>query len=374
MSLSGPVVHVIAPSPAGGAESVVVALAAAVNRRTHAVILNQTAGAGAPPFPLVEQLRRRGVAVEELRCGRRQYRAEIRAVEQHLAGVGARLVHTHGYHGTWVGYHAAKRLGIPTVATVHGYLTRSLKERLYNFVDRQLLRRVSAVIAVSTGIRDQLISSGIAPAKVHLIQNGLASSAPATTRAQARTELGLSDAEAVIGWIGRLSREKGPDLFLRALALSGSTRGVIVGEGPEKERLTQLSHALGLAQNHRVIFAGYRPEASGLLPAFDALALTSRMEGTPMVILEAVAAGTPIVAFAIGGIPDLLDNDTAWLVPSEDVAALGAAFTAAVGSPRAGRDRAAAARSRLADVLATERWVQRVWGVYDQVAEEAQPR
>jgi len=361
---TGPVVHVIAPSHAGGAESVVIALAAAAKDRTRVVILNQVATPGAPPFPLAEHIRRRGVAVEEIRCGRRRYGAEARALERHLREIGACLVHTHGYHATWVGYRAAKRARLPVVATVHGYLKRSLKERLYNALDRRLLRRFDGIIAVSQGIRDQLVESGVDGDRVRVVQNGLPAPIQTGGRAAAREQLGLGADERVAGWIGRLSHEKGPDIFLRALALSNASgRAIIVGEGPELNSLQELARTLGL-EDERVRFVGYRPDAAELLPAFDVMALTSRMEGTPMVILEAVAAGVPIVAFEVGGVPQLLNNDTAWLVPAENIAALAVALRAALSSPEDGARRAASARARLADRLSLDRWLENVWSVY----------
>jgi glycosyltransferase involved in cell wall biosynthesis len=340
------VVHVIAPSPAGGAESVVLALASAAKDRTRAVILNQATDPSAPPMPLVDQLRRRGVSVEEIRCGRRRYRAEARALEAHLRDVRASLVHTHGYHGTWVGYYAAKRRGLPLVATVHGYLTRSLKERLYNLVDRRLLRRFDAVIAVSEGIQQQLIRS-------------------------ARRALGVSETERVVGWVGRLSPEKGADLLLQALAATDAeVKAVIIGEGPEHPRLVEMIRTLELDRQDRVRLAGYRSDAAELLSAFDVLALTSRMEGTPMIVLEAVAAGLPIIAFAVGGIPKLLTTETAWLVTPEDPQAFAAALREAVRFPDEAKARAARARASLAERLSIERWLERIRDVYRIVRQD----
>lgn len=367
MSVLGDALHLISPSPAGGAESVVLTLAAVAPDRTRAVILNQTASENAPPFPLVSQLRNRGVSTKEIRCGRRRYLAEVKVLERYLRETRPGVVHTHGYHATLIAYRAARHLGIPLVATVHGYLTRSLKERLYNFVDRRVLRRFDAVIAVSDGIRDQLVNSGVDPSRVHVVQNGLAAHAGIESRESARRHLGLNSDDRVVGWIGRLSPEKGPDLFVRALARDGTHVGVVIGDGPERAALSELASELRLSER-RCRFAGYRANASELLPAFDALALTSRMEGTPMVILEAVAAKVPIVTFAVGGIPDLLDDESAWLVPRDDVDALASAMAAALDSPHEAARRAALASTRLSERLSLPRWLERVWHVYAQAA------
>jgi glycosyltransferase involved in cell wall biosynthesis len=363
----GSVAHLIAPAPAGGAESVVVALTTADLEASRVIVLNQVADATEAPHPLSEQLRGRGVAVDELRCGRRRYVAEVREVAALIRQHGIDLLHTHGYHATVVGYHAARRAGVPVVATVHGYLSRNVKERFYNVVDRWLLRRFDAVIAVSQGIADQLVHSGVARDKVVIVQNGLTAPGRTPDRLRARQQLGLDPDQNVVGWVGRLSPEKGADLFLEALSGSDSTMSaVVIGEGPELPRLQQMAHELNVEE--KVRFAGFQPDAAQLLPAFDVLALTSRIEGTPMVILEAVAARVPIVSFAIGGIPAVLDGETAWLVPPEDVRELRVALRAALDSPDERMKRAAAAQRKLEERISSEQWVKRVRQVYDRAA------
>ena len=340
----------------------VVALSGGDRERTHVVILNQVANADAPPHPLTDQLHRQGVQTHEVRCGRRRYADEARALATYLDRERATLVHTHGYHSTWVAFWATRGRQVARVSTVHGYLTRTLKERLYNVIDRLVLRRFDAVIAVSPGIHDQLLRSGLSAARVHLVQNGL-SSAQGGDRAAQRRRFGIAESDRVVGWIGRLSVEKGPDLFLRAVTNVRGARALIVGDGPERRPLEAQATQLGIGD--RVVFAGFQPNAAELLPAIDVLALSSRMEGTPMVVLEAVAAGVPIVSFAVGGIPDLLNDRSGWLVARDDVQALSVALDAALSDPAEGARRAAEARKALAERLSLDRWLARVWTVYE---------
>jgi glycosyltransferase involved in cell wall biosynthesis len=358
------VAHVIAPAQTGGAETVVLALATAAADRCWVAALNQEGTS----LALVDALRRRGVVVDEINCGRRRYFAEVRALERRLRARGARLVHTHVYHGDWVGYLAARRVGLPVVATVHGFTGGDLKNRLFQSADRWLLRRFDAVIAVSSPLYEFLAHSGVPRDRLHLVQSGLMRVEASATRAQARQALELPPDERVIGWVGRLSPEKGPDLFLQALAGEHLGAGaVVIGDGPEGERLGALARTLGLREPALTLL-GYRPEAARLLPAFDVLALTSRTEGTPIVLLEAVAAGVPIVCFATGGIPDLLDRDCAWLVAPGDLNALRAALKNALADPEEATRRADRARTKLEDRLDSDRWIRRVWDVYRRVA------
>lgn len=364
-----PIAHLIAPAQIGGAESVVLALAAARADRTRVIIINQTAAADSAPHPLTDQLRARGVAVDEVRCGRRRYFDEARAVARLLETSRTALLHTHGYHGTLVGWMAARRARIPIVATVHGYLDRDFKERLYGRLDRWVMRRFDAVIAVSRGVEDVLQRGGHARERLVVVKNGMPPLAQPHARARARELLGVSSEGPIVGWIGRLSVEKGADLFVQAMAaMEPAVTAIIVGDGPERPRLERMAVELaqGSARQH-IVFAGAQADAARLLSAFDVLALSSRTEGMPMVILEAVNAGVPVVAFRIGGIPDLLAEDSAWLVPPLDPDALRHALREALASPDEARRRAAHAKEVLTLELSTEKWVERVWAVYSQV-------
>jgi glycosyltransferase involved in cell wall biosynthesis len=358
-------VHVIAPEHSGGgAESVIAALAAAQPATTHVVALNQLAAESDPAHPFPMRLRERGIHASEIRSGRRQYAAEARALAELIARERADVVHSHGYHGDVVAWLATRRGAGARVATVHGYIRRNFKEHAFNVVDRTVLRRFDAVIAVSAPLRAELVSSGIAAKRVHLVENGLAPAGARVERTEARARLGVPHDARVCGWIGRLSPEKGPDLFVEALLATPDVLGVLIGDGPERAALEQRVRDAGAAA--RIHHAGFRADAAALLPAFDALALTSRTEGTPMVILEAVAAGVPVVAFAVGGVPALLDDSVAWVVDSGDVAAIARAIEEATSSPAEGALRAERARARLNDRLSTERWVERTNAVYEE--------
>ncbi len=365
--MPGEVIHVIAPGlPLGGAEAVVEALAAADRSRTQVFVLSQIPREG-PPHPFQARLRERGITSREIRCGRRRYRAEVDAVEKELLTTKARVVHTHGYHADAVTYFAARRLKIPIVSTVHGFIRRSWKEHLYNVVDRRLLRRFNGVIGVSPAIVKELAGAGIAKDRIHFVPNGLGSPARRIGRADARAELGINDDRPVIGWIGRLSIEKGADLLLKAVALCDvPAHVVVIGEGPELPKLTAMLQSFPDEIRDRITLAGYRADAAGLLSAFDVFALSSRSEGTPIVILEAVAAGVPIASFAVGGIPHLLNDEIAFLVPAGDVKALGTALTDVLTAPGEAAKRARLAQAKLQDALSADRWLDGMQQVYRQ--------
>jgi glycosyltransferase involved in cell wall biosynthesis len=359
--------HVIAPAAVGGAEAVVCALASgrrALGGRTEVIALVDRLG----PHPAVDELRRRGVPVHMLPCPHRRYAAHARSVSQLLASRAADLVHTHVYHANFVGYWAARASGKRIVATVHGFPGGDWKNRIYEWLDTRLLARFDAVMCVSDQARARVAGARHAPRPLITIPNGYGGGTY-LSRDVARKALGLPAGVPAIGWVGRLSREKGPDLFVHALrhVKAEGAVAVMIGAGEEQPGLSMLATSLGFTEKS-LRLVGARADAASLLSAFDVLVISSRTEGVPMVLIEAMAARTPVVAFAVGGIPHVLTERSGWLVPSGDTAACAAAITDAIGARDEAERRAAAARDVVRTRFGLEQWVRSVEGVYATVA------
>ena len=266
-------------------------------------------------------------------------------------------MHTHGYRPDLLDAPLARALGIATVTTLHGSSLIGGTSALHEWLQLRLLGRSDAVVAVSRQIVEDLRKTRVPPARVHCIPNGWVASAEPLPRDEARTDLGLAPSGMVIGWVARLIPVKACDIFLRAFS---ACRGLpvvaaIIGEGPEKRRLEVLRAELGLEE--QVKFCGARAQAGRLFTAFDGFVLSSRSEGTPITLLEAMAAGVPVVTTAVGGIPDVVGPNEALLVPPEDPVALGAAIRQLIDDPAAGRARAQAATRRLNDEFSADRWL-----------------
>jgi glycosyltransferase involved in cell wall biosynthesis len=232
------------------------------------------------------------------------------------------------------------------------------------------LRRFDAVVAVSEAIKQRLLDAGVAARRVHLVPNAATATVGAVTRENARRLLDLPDS-LLIGWVGRLSAEKGPDVALDAFARVSNrqVRMVFLGSGRDQDQLQARAEALQVSD--RVIWRGAVPNASRFFRAFDAFLLSSRTEGVPMALLEAMAANVPIVATRVGGVPDVLDSQAAHLVESEDVDGIAAALDAVLGDPDVSRAKVERARKRLEERFAVAPWLSSYESIYRSVIRSA---
>lgn len=361
--------HVLAPARFGGLESVVRGLATGHARRGHGVrVAAITSGHGDEPHDLVASLQQAGVQAVEWRVGQRAYLEEARRVAGACRSWEPDVVHTHGYHADLVAGTSARRSGAPVVTTVHGFVGGGWKNRFYERLQRRAYRAFDAVVAVSRSLGRELAADGVPSEKIHQIPNAWGGHVEPVDRGEARSVLGLDGGEPVIGWVGRLGREKGLDVLLEALAglRDRPWRLAVVGDGPEAARLRDLAEGLGM--EGRVRWLGVVEDAGRYFRAFDVFCLSSRTEGTPVVLFEAMAAGVPVVATRVGGVGEILTEEAAWLCPPEDPGALGARLREALSSPEAAERRAATAGRVLAERFGPEAWLDRYEALYRRVS------
>ena len=361
------VLHVLVPAPVGGLERVVQMLAVAQHRDGRDVEVAAVIAAGRGEHPFFEPLERESVPCHRLEVGARAYRLERGLVRDTIRDRGADVVHTHGYRADVVGGSAARGLGRAVVSTAHGFTGGGWKNRLYERMQVRAYRRGGHVVAVSRPLGRLLLDRGVPEHRLHVIRNAWLDDAAPLGRAEARSRLGLSEELFVAGWVGRVGREKGPDLAVRAIAAVPDAHLSIIGEGPDRLAVEALAGGLGL--EGRIRWHGAVANAGELLAAFDVFVSSSRTEGTPIVILEALAAGTPIVATSVGGVPDIIrDGIEALLVPGEDTTALARAIRDVRESAEASTVRAAAGRERLRDAFGVDAWRDAYRRVYTMAA------
>lgn len=361
------ILHLLAPAPFGGLERVVQDLSAAQGRSGHRVLVAAIGQAKGEVDPFLGSLDSRYVEGEALLVPSRGYPLERRKVREISRAWDAGILHTHGYRPDVVDGPVGRKMGMGTVTTVHGFTGGGFRNRVYEWLQTRSYKRFDAVVAVSWKLRKDLMDSGVPTPHLHVVRNAIEEPV-FLSRTDARAALGVNSSAFHIGWVGRLSREKGPDLFLQALTDLPSLDGItasIVGEGPLEGELRRFSEEKGIAA--AVHFHGRVEGASRLFRGFDLLALTSRTEGTPISVLEAMAAGNPILATRVGGIPDMLGEDEAYLVSPEDPGATAAAITDVRKDPARAEARGRKARSRFQRESSPEDWV----AAYDTVYESA---
>lgn len=355
----------MAPAEVGGLETVVRLLSRGQRLQGDSVTVVAVVEATVQDSAFVAALESDGTPAEVIHVSARGYWHEWRVVRRLCKAEKPDIVHSHGYRPDIVDSMAARSIGIKTVTTVHGFTGGGLRNRLNERLQVRSLRRFAGVVAVSQHMTERLRRAGVPGSRIHVIPNAYDRSRPLIERSLARERLGQTvDGEFLVGWVGRLSREKGPDVLIDALSrLSGKgVRVVMIGDGPERRAIEARASALGIGDMIR--WLGSVADAGALFPAFDAFVLSSRTEGIPVVLLEAMAAGVPIIATSAGGVPEMLSESEARLVPVENPEALAAAMTDVRMNRAAAQVRAVAARSRLDRDFAFEAWVRRYDRLY----------
>ncbi len=360
------ILYLTAPGSVGGLETVVLALATGLTSRRHRVTVAAAVSGSPDSHPLLDRLRSGGIGVVPMPAG---YAAERRAVTGLARELGADVVHSHGYRSDVLLRSVRGGLGRPIVTTIHGFTGGGVKNRFYEWLQVRAIRGFDAVIAVSTPLGKLLEAGGVAPRHLQVLPNAYAPDEPLLPRAEARVRVAPDVTGPLIGWAGRLSREKGCDVFLEALGTvrDAAWTACVIGAGPEEAALRELSRSLEL--EGRVVWTGSIPAAGAIVSAFDLFALSSRTEGTPMVVLEAMEAGVPIVATSVGGVPELLGQPpTGWLVAPENPQAFGAALREALIDRTGAAGRAASAQSRVRTACAAGAWLDRHEAIYRRLS------
>lgn len=239
----------------------------------------------------------------------------VRAIRRYLKEQGPfDAIHGHSSKGGALARLAALGKGVPAFYTLHGLIMMDpglprWKWLLYLTIELGLSLRTARIIAVSPEESRAARRLGLGNSRVITIPNGVGEP-ELTPRAEARRAMGVSDEAIVIGFVGRLVDQKAPDVLLTAFAstirVAPQARLAMVGAGPLDEELRGLAGKLGIAD--KIIWLGER-DARGVLAGFDIFALSSRKEGLPYVVLEAMAAGLPVVATQSAGVEILIEPE-----------------------------------------------------------------
>jgi glycosyltransferase involved in cell wall biosynthesis len=269
------------------------------------------------------------------------------------------VVHTHQIGALFYAGPAARSAGTPVIVhSEHGkHYAGRLRTRI---MGRMASRRAARFFCVSRDIEVEVHKYRIADAsKTAVVHNGIdVDLFDVPPDDVLRAGLGILPGAQVIGTIGRLNEVKRQDVLLRAFAeVARSVRGVqllLVGEGPMRAELERLAADLGVATATH--FVGYQSKPERYLPLLDVFAITSRSEGMPLAVLEAWAARVPVVASAVGGLPEMIEHGrTGLLFPAGDHAALSQLLQSALGDSKQTRDLREAGLARVRSSFSLER-------------------
>lgn len=326
-----------------------------------------------------EDLERLGVEVGSLGL---RTRWDPTVAGRAAAWVGARrpdLLHTHLKHADVVGSRVSRRLGIPFVSTLHmvessvGPLGRVKRRAAF----RARAGHAARTVAVSDAVRAWYLGSCPAdPSTVITIHNGVAvdETDPAAA-SSVRAEFGVG-ADRLLAVTAAIMRPgKGHDVILEAAASLPEAVPVtfaFVGEGPEQEALLQRAHQLGLLGD-RVLFPGFRSDIGRVLAAADLAVQASLNDALPTSLLFALAAGVPIVATRVGGIPEIVGAEAGILIEPGDARALADAVDRLCDDPAARRLMGKRGRERFEEEFDGRVWIRRLRGLYDEVLGRAPP-
>jgi glycosyltransferase involved in cell wall biosynthesis len=295
------------------------------------------------------------------------------------------ILHTHTAKAGAIGRLAAVLAGSAkppvVVHTFHGHVLRGyfgpVRARGFRLLERWLARQATALIAVSPQVRDDLVELDVAPAKSFaIVRLGIRLAERVTgddeEGTRMRALLGIPGDAFVLGWIGRMTGVKRTDdvlLTLKRLRERGvNGRLCMVGDGPDRDHVERRAKELGVVRH--CYFLGYQDEVGAFLSAFDAFILPSGNEGTPVSAIEALAAGRPVVATRVGGVPDVVrEGVDGFLVEPGDVGAMADALERLAADRELRTGMGEAGRKRVVPRYAVERLLDDVDLLYRSLLE-----
>ncbi len=331
----------------------------------------------------------RGVVCEQMEGLGREIRpvADLRALlglYRLIRAYRPTIVHTHTAKAGMLGRVAARLARVPIVVhTYHGHVLRGyfgpVKTALFRGIERVLNRASDGVIAVSEAVRDDLVALGVArPGQIRVIHLGLeleALAAPDLPRGALRREGRVAPEAPLVGIVGRLVPIKDVPTFLRAAAevhrARPEVRFAVVGDGEERPALEALARELGLADV--VDFHGWKRDMAAVFGDLQLVVNASLNEGTPVAIIEALAASRPVIATRVGGTPDVLQEGRfGTLVAPGDPAGLSRAILEALADPGAAGGRARDGQAHVLAEHSVARLVSDVNGFYRELLDARQ--
>jgi glycosyltransferase involved in cell wall biosynthesis len=327
---------------------------------------------GECPNPFTAAVEAAGIELDAIPERRAFDLRVLPALKEIVARRNPDIVQTHGVKAHFLIRCTGLNRGRRWLAIHHGYTDVDLKMRVYNQFNRLTLPGADRVVTVCWPFVEVLAAQGVKREKIRVLPNAVEpfAAASAAQVAALRQEWGIREGERVVLTVGRFSAEKGhADLVAAVARLAETVRGVrlvMVGDGLERQRLERAAQAAGLAES--IVMPGHRRDMAVWYGMADLFVLPSRSEGSPNALLEAMSAGLPIIATAVGGVPETIAQDrSGLLVPSGDPAALAQAMARLLEDPERAARLGAAAAEDAAARFSVERYRESLLAIYEEL-------
>jgi glycosyltransferase involved in cell wall biosynthesis len=365
------IVHLVGGGDIAGGQLVALRLAHAARARG-----DEVAFVSPTPGPFLDLAAGEGFAVAIADVGRTyRLRGGVRLVRL-LRRFRADVLHTHVHLAAGVlGRAAGRAAGAAVISHQHienHFRPQRLPAALLRGLDNASARLCARILAVSDDTRHAFERQGYPAGLMETVRNGIDPPAARAEHDGVRRELGVPPEAPLAGEIARLCDVKGQRELIQAAARVPGLHVLLVGRdieagGAFQAALEGEAEALGVRE--RVVFAGYRPDRDAVLAELDLFVLPSWIEGLPLVVLEAMTHGLPVVATPVGGTPEVVvDGETGLLVPPRDPERLADAIARVVGDRELARRLGEAGRARVAERFSASAMERRVLEIYDEVA------
>jgi glycosyltransferase involved in cell wall biosynthesis len=332
-------------------------------------------------FVIAEKARARGLTFYEIvERGKFDVRV-LRSIRDIVIRHDINLIHSHDYKSDFFAFllkRWLRRKNLALISTAHAWVILGPRGEFYRRCDLMLMKRFDHLIAVSHATKAEMVAGGVPASAISVIHNGIDTDAwsPRLVVKDLREEFGLRDAFPVVGYVGRIMPEKDLETWLRAAALIArkypKAAFVLVGEGRDRvtlEQLTRLACSLGIA--HRVFFPGYRENLLAVYATFDLFMMSSRREGLPNTILEAMAMGLPVVTTDVAGAKELVvEGRTGFVLPQGDAVGLARELISLASDERRRKKMGQRGRQRVEREFSFGERLRRIEKLYESIRNE----
>ena len=257
----------------------------------------------------------------------RQFRTAVATLERHIRETGAKLLHTHDWRSDVIGWHAARRAGIPIITTIYVWFRHPFATRIKEAIDSFYIRKFDRVTAVCEATLRQTVDRGVAREKTEVLISGMDPSRAneKVDRATVRARFGLTNAHTAFVYVARFYREKAHSTLIEAfrevVARQPQARLLLLGKGPLEKSMHDQIAAAGLTE--QVLMPGFIADIPAVLPAMDIMVHASLAEGIPLALYEGMLAGLPVIGSDVDGTPEVvIPQRTGWLVAPGNIQAL----------------------------------------------------